>query len=194
MSKRKELKIGEKYKNKSRIFLLPLLNLNIMHCNDDMNFLIDVNILDKVKQVVIIFENVDYEPLKEDIYRLSNSPYYLDVEYGDDNKEICMFFGIPNENIDDFEKFKIGAYSTFSISFKEKLIKEYSSVRAQGINDTNGLPSVSLYDVICPTLEIRQLLIKQLNAPELDVNLIKEVLDPPKLDKEEFRRIEEYGR
>jgi len=193
MSKRRKIKSGSTYKNKSRIFLLPMLDLDVMHSNDKHDFLIDVNIIQEgFPQVVLIFENVDYEPLKEDIYRLSNSPYYVDSEFADEDKEVCMFFDIPKEYRKDFEKFTQGKYSQFSVRFKDRLIKEYGTARSQGINETNNLPAVSLYDVICPTLETRQLMKDQLGV-SVHVSQIKEVLDPPNLDLEEYKSIEEYG-
>jgi hypothetical protein len=112
---------------------------------------------------------------------------YVDAEYGDDGKEISMFFDVPVKYKKDFELFVTGSYSKFSLPYKDLLVKTYGQGRESGIA-LNGLPKVSIYDAIFPLKETKKLLAQQLNV---DVKEINEVLDPPNLEKEEYKLIEE---
>lgn len=171
------------YKNKSKYFLPLMLNLKMY----DKKHLIDVNFIQRgFPQVVLIFDNSDSQLLKEDIHRISMSPYFVTAEYGDDDKEVAVFFDVPNDQRDNFELFVKGKYSKFSKKFKEKVVKEYGMYREEGVND-KGLPKVSPYDVVSPSDE---LLAKFQEYLDIDME-IEEVLDAPSLKEEEFKEIEE---
>lgn len=166
-----------------------MLESSLTHQNDNTNYLIDVSFVQiGFPQLVLIFDNIDYTPLKEDIHRLSMKHCYVDSEYADDDKEICMFFDIPKEYKKDFELFTRGRYSEFSDKYKNVLCNIYGTKREKGISAKTGLPNVNMFDVIYPTDELRKLMGKQLNV---NWRLIKEVLDPPNIELEEFKTIEE---
>ena len=184
------MKSGDDYKNKSRLFLLPMLGIKLLHINKEreIDYLIDVNFLQiGFPQIILIFDNFDYEPLKEDIYRISNISEYIDCEYSDDDKEVVLFFDVPLKFKKDFELFVKGKYSKFSENYKKVLIEEYKSYRNTGLNKFN-LPKVSIYDAIYPLESTRRMIADEL---EQNIELIEEVLDAPNLDKEEFKYIDE---
>ncbi len=187
MLKKKEKKNGSNYINKSKIFLLPMLNCKLYHINEKINYLIDVNFAQMgFPQIILIFDNIDYEPLKEDAHRLSMIPEYVAAEFADDNKEIIMYFDIPLKYRKDFELFVKGAYSEFSEEYKKLLVEKYGNTRLTGFSETTELPNVGVYDVIYPLKETKKQFAKILMVkPEL----IKEVLDPPNLEEEEFKEI-----
>ncbi len=186
MSKRREQKNGSKYISKSKIFLLPMLECKLHHINDKINYLIDVNFTQTgFPQIVLIFDNIDYEPLKADAHRLSMLSEYVAAEFGDEDKEIILFFDVPKKWRKDFELFVMGAYSEFSKEYKDLLVGVYGNLRSDGFSSTTGLPKVSIYDAIYPLKETKRLFCEILKT---DVK-IKEVLDPPKLEEEEFKEI-----
>lgn len=190
MSLRRDILKNNKYKSKSKVFLLPMLKSPLLHVNNEINYLIDVQVvLGGFPQIVVIFENVDYEPLKMDIYKLQNVPYYLDADYGDDNKEVILFFDVPNNYKEDFELFVQGKYSRFSHSFKELLTKTYGEQRLLDFSKESKLPNVSVYDAIYPTEERKKALSSALGCDVKDLN--DEVLSPPDLEFEEYKNIEE---
>lgn len=196
-SRRREWVNKLNYKRKSKPFLLPMLKTRLYHQNKTVDYLISVNFVQLgFPQIVLVFDNVDYVPLKEDIHRLSMHHCYIDVEYGDEDKEVIMFFDIPKEYKKDFELFKKGAYSKFSDEYKKLLVGTYGNVREKGISPKTGLPNINIYDAIYPTDDLRKLIAKQLstNTGVVDWKLIDEVLDPPIIELEEFKTIEElYG-
>lgn len=196
MSLRREINRTLSYKRKSKNFLLPLLETPLIHTNKDKNYLIDVLIVQSgFPQIVTIFDNIDYEPLSMDIYRLNNNSYYIDSNYDDDDKEVCLFFDIPSEYRNDYELFLRGKYSQFSHKYKQLLTKTYGSGRLNTYSEITGLPHVSIYDAIYPTNDKRSAIAKSL---ECNVEDIVEVLSPPDLYLEEYRTIEQlkelYGR
>lgn len=187
-SRRKWLKNID-YIKKSKAFLFPMLETSLMHQNDNVNYLIDVSFMHVgFPQIVLIFDNVDDVCLQEDIHRLSMKHCYVDSEYADDDKEVCMFFDVPKEFKKDFELFTRGKYSKFSDKYKTLLCNIYGTKREKGISPKTGLPNVNIFDVIYPTNELRKLMGKQLNV---NWKLIDEVLDPPNIELEQFKTIEE---
>lgn len=186
MSKRRTLKkIG--YKNKSKYFLPLMLDLKIS--SDE--FLIDVNFIQSgFPQAVLIFDNNDEALLREDIYRLSLSPYFVISEFGDDNKEVCLFFDIPKTERENFKYFVNGQYTRFSPSLKEKIIKKHGMYREKGLSEDSGLPRVSPYDAICPSPATLAKFQKFFDTDEQ----IKEVLSPPDLEYEEFKEADELDK
>ncbi len=182
------------YIKKSKRFLIPMLNTALYHKTKDLDYLIDVSFIQMgFPQIVVVFDNVDYIPLKEDVHRLSMSPCYVDMEYGDEEKELIMFFDVPKEFKKDFELYVQGHYSQFSEQYKSLLVKSYGSAREKGISPKTELPNVNIYDAIYPTDDLKKLMAKQLSTPNyiIDWKNINEVLDPPNIEYEEFKLIEE---
>ena len=184
------------YIKKSKVFLLPMLEVSLYHQggNDGVNHIIDVSFVQMgFPQIVIVFDNIDYIPLKEDTHRLAMCSHYVDSEYGDDNREIAMFFDVPKEYKKDFELFVQGKYSQFSDKYKALLVKSYGVKREEGLSPKTLLPNVNIYDAIHPTDELKKLMAKQLSTSNhrIDWRDIKEVLDPPNIELEEYKLIEE---
>lgn len=190
--KRKEWLNKIDYKKKCKIFLLPMLHTSLYHNNNA--YLIDVSLIQMgFPQIVLSFDNVDDIPLKEDIHRLSMVSEYVDSEYGDEDKEINMFFDVPIIYKKDLELFTQGLYSQFSEKYKELLILKHGTKKGSGVSPITLLPNVEIYDVIYPTDDLKKLMAKQLSTPNHQINWrnINEVLDPPKIELEEFKLIEE---
>ena len=102
-STRREKLSSSDYKKKSANFLLPMIDVKMYHRTEKTDYLIDVCFVQLgFPQIVIIFDNIDYEPLKADIQRFMMSPYFVDAEFGDDNKETILFFDVPKEYRIDF--------------------------------------------------------------------------------------------
>jgi hypothetical protein len=165
-----------------------MFGIKLYHINNKINYLIETcfTIEDNPK-VVLIFDNIDYDPLKEDVWRITNLPEFIDSEFGDDEKEFIIWLSIPEEYLLDFKLFKEGRYSKFSDKYKEVLIKSYTSKRGEGFSRKSGLPNVSVYDAINPNKELRDAMAEHLNTKEK----IVEVLDAPKLEEEEFKNVSE---
>lgn len=194
MSLRKEWLEKNNNISKSKVFLFPMLQIPLYHVNDKINYLLDVTFVQMgFPQIVLTFNNIDDIPLKEDLYRLSVHHCYVDSEYGDEDKELNMFFDVPREFKKDFELFTQGCYSKFSDEFKHLLVKYHGTARNKGISPKTGLPNVNIYDVIHPTDELKKLMAKQLSTDNavIDWKMITEVLDPPNIDVESFKTIEE---
>lgn len=184
MSLRREINNKIEYKNKSKNFLLPMLEVKLSD-----KYLLDVGFIQGgFPQIVIIFENVDHETLKMDIYKLQNMYLYVDACYDDDDKEVCLFFDVPKEYLDDFDLFVQGKYSKFSEKFKQLLIRKFGNKRATGINPKNGLPTISMQSALYPVDSERRALANSLGVK---LEYITEVLDPPNFKYEEYKSIEE---
>lgn len=190
-SKRRENLSSSDYKKKSANFLLPMLDVKMYHRTDKIDYLIDVCFIQLgFPQIVVIFDNIDYEPLKEDIHRFMMNHNFVDAEYGDDDKEICLFFDVPKEYRIDFEFFTQGKYSQFSKKYKDLLISNYGIMKEEGLSKDTGLPNVSMYEAINPSKEIKQIMGKELGV---DWRIINEVLDSPNIELEEFKLIDEIN-
>lgn len=190
MSLRREINKNNKYKSKSKVFLLPMLKSPLLHVNSEVNYLIDVQVVQGgFPQIVVIFDNVDYEPLTMDIYKMQNLPEYIDASYDDNDKEVVLFFDVPKDFKEDFELFTQGKYSKFSHKYKELLTRNYGEQRMLDFSKESKLPNVSVYDAMYPTEERKKALSQALGCDVKDLN--DEVLSPPNLEFEEYKNIEE---
>lgn len=183
------------YKPRSKSFILPMFDEKLTHIGKDyetqepINYLIGIFLVKDKPQIVMVFDNVDYEPLKMDIYKLQNNPYYVDSKYDDDDKEVCLLFNIPKEYVKDYELFTKGKYSKFSDKYKALLEKTYGgeNTRMKSFSKTTGLPDVSMYDAIHPSDERREALTRELGFNDT----VEEVLSPPEMEKEVYKTIQE---
>jgi len=180
MSQRRRINELIKYKKKAKNFILPMLGIPPVQYEP---YLIDCNIITEgFPKVVVIFDNIDDEPLKMLIYKLQSDYLFLDCEYGDDDKEVILFFDIPKEFKKDFECFIKGAYSQFSDAYKNKLTTYF---RKETCEDW-GL--VSMWDTIYPKEHKRIQIAEKYGAKLED---IKELISSPDLEHEIYRTIEE---
>jgi hypothetical protein len=165
-----------------------MLGVKLDHITKEENYLIDVTFkIEPFPQIVLIFDNIDDEILKMDIYKLQNLPFFIDALYDDDDMEVCMFFEVPDDYLDDFDLFIQGKYSKLSSEYKEVLIRKFGDKRLSSYNPITGLPSMSMQSTLYPTKEEKQALADSLGSSVV----IKEVLDPPNHDIEIHRDIEE---
>lgn len=197
MSLRREMLGKISVRRRSKTFLVPMLEMPLMHISEDKNYLIDVGFTTVgYPQVVLVFDNIDYEPLRTDIYKLQNHYCCVDVEYGDNDKEVIIYLNIPEEFRKDFDKFIEGRYTEFSDKYKELLVRTYGEGRQEGFNSKDGLPNMSMYDVIYPEESVKSRLAESLSTGNHRVNWkdIKEVLDPPNKKYEVFKKAEDLKR
>lgn len=180
MSFRRDIIESRDYKRKSKLFLLPMLDYPL---DEYEPYLIDCNVVLDPGKLVVIFDNLDDDPLSMLVYKLQSSYLYLDSNFDDDDKEVVMFFDIPKEFKEDFIRFTQGKYSEFSDKYKKKLIsffgKETSSVYAQ----------FSMYDALYPTEEKRKERAGDLGYDQWED--IKELFSIPTLEYEEYKSIED---
>lgn len=176
MSKRKEI---EQFKqlNWSAIFVLPMCEIN--HRTLPSNFI--NSYLNFEGEVILIFENYR----EEDKNSFESYINYLKLNrnysgFGQENNEFIMYFRIPDRNIVDYNHFLKGKYSKFSTNFKKLLESYYGNETRKEDHE------VYEYDVIYP----KQLKRKQIaDWLGVDIELIIEVLDPPDVNKEEYKSI-----
>lgn len=155
-------------------FILPMCN--IQSTKLPHNF-INAYINDE-KSIVLIFEkldNSDSGPFNKFLQTIVENEYY--VKYEEDIDEIVLYFNIPDHYINDFELFKIGAYSKFSEMYKEILILHYGRI---SIKENH---TVSMYNTIYPQEFKRKQIADRLGV---DIKLVEEVLDKPDLKQEEY--------
>lgn len=194
MSKRREILGKETVKKWCKSFLPVMLEMPLMHVGNGINYFMDLGFtMEGFPQIVYIFDNIDYEPLMMDIYKLQNHTCFVDIEYSDDNKEVVVFLDVPKEFRRDFDKFIQGQYSEFSDRFKELLIAKYGDGRQEGISSKNGLPNVSMMDIINPEPAQKKLLAECLSSTGSRVNWrdLKEIISPPNVEVEEYKTIQE---
>lgn len=193
MSTRRKIIDEFQIRKKSRLFIPPMLKTRLYHESKDSH-LIDVSLYESDK-FVLTFDNVDYEPLKMDIYRLQNHSSFCDIDFGDDNKEINLLMKVPEEFKTDFDKYLEGKYSKFSKHYKILLTNKYNDERKQGFNDRNGLPNLSVFDVIYPNEDCREKLAQSLSIGssivKFDENADIELIDAPNREVEDFKTVEE---
>jgi len=193
MSTRRKIIDEFQIRKKSRLFIPPMLKTRLYHESKDSH-LIDVSLYESDK-FVLTFDNVDYEPLKMDIYRLQNHSSFCDIDFGDDNKEINLLMKVPEEFKTDFDKYLEGKYSKFSKHYKVLLTNKYNDERKQGFNDRNGLPNLSVFDVIYPNEDCREKLAQALSIGssivKFDENADIELIDAPNREVEDFKTVEE---
>ena len=195
MSYRREVNKSSTYKPRAKNFILPMLDIKLIHIGVDhetqepINYFIGMFLAKEASQVVMVMDNIDYEPLKMDIYKLQNNPYYVDSKYDDEDKEVCLLFDIPKEYLNDYKLFKQGKYSKFSDKYKALLEKTYGGeeTRMKTFSKTTGLPDVSMYDAIHPSEERITALTKELMFNDR----VEEVLSPPDIEQETYKTIQE---
>lgn len=180
MSQRREINRLIQYKKKAKNFILPMLGIPPIQYDP---YIIDCSIIiEGFPKIVVIFDNLDDEPLKMLIYKLQSDYLFLDCEYADNDKEVILFFDIPKEYKKDFESFIKGAYSQFSKTYKDKLIQYFRKETCEEW----GL--VSMYDTIYPKEHKRAQIAEKYGA---DVKDIKELISSPDLEHEIYKTIEE---
>lgn len=184
MSERRRLLKEIDCKRRSKLFMLPILDVHIPH---DSKYLIDVNIqTGGFPQIITIFDNIDDEELKMLIYKLQSGYQFIDCNYGDDDKEIVLFFDIQKEFQLDFELFTQGGYSRFSEKYKNRLLDYYD----RGTCSTYA--QFSMFDALYPTEKKRKE-----RAEDLGYNKwedIKELFSVPDLETEEYKTIDELNK
>lgn len=195
MSRRREILGNIKgVKRRTKQFIVPMLEIPLMHVSKGKSYVIDVCVTTVgYPQVVYIFDNIDNEPLKMDIYRLQNHHDFVSIDYGDSEREVLVFMNIPLEYRHDFDTFVKGKYTRFSEKYKKLLIEKYSEDRHTGFNKVDGLPNLSMKDVIDPEDDTRMRLARSLSSPGSIVSWreLIEVLDAPDMKYETFRTVEE---
>lgn len=165
-----------------------------MHIGGGKNYFMDLGFtMEGFPQIVYVFDHIDYEPLATDIYKLQSHSSFVDIDYADNEKEVVVYLDVPIEFRRDFDKFIQGKYSEFSDRYKELLTKRYGDGRQEGINTKNGLPNISVYDMINPEPDQKKLLASCLSSAGSTVNWrdLKEIASPPDTEAERFRTIEE---
>jgi len=180
MSERRRINELIKYKKKAKIFVLSMLGIPPVQYEP---YIIDCNIIiEGFPKIVVIFDNFDDEPLKMLIYKLQSDYLFVDCEYGDDDKEVIMYFDVPKEFKKDFECFIKGSYSKFSEAYKKRLITYFGKTTCEDW----GL--VSMYDTIYPKPHKQEQIAEKYGAKLED---IKELISSPDLEHEIYRTIEE---
>lgn len=194
MSRRREILGSSSNTKKCKAFLGVMLEMPLTHVGNGKNYFIDLGFtLDGYPQIVYMFDNIDYEPLSMDIYKLQNHHCFVDIEYADSDKEVVVYLDVPKEFRADFDKFIQGKYSEFSDKYKALLVKKYGEGRQEGTNPKNGLPNRSMYDMIYPEPAQKKLLAESLSVKGSTINWrdIKEIVSPPDIEEERFKTIEE---
>lgn len=193
MSRRREILGKDNAKKWCKTFLPSMLEMPLMHVGGGKNYFMDIGFtMEGFPQIVYIFDNIDYEPLMMDIYKLQNHSCFVDIEYADDNKEVVIYLDVPREFRKDFDKFIQGGYSEFSDRYKQLLIEKYGEGSQEGVNDL-GLPRASMHDIIYPEPTKRKLLAEALSVKGSSVNWrdLKEIVSSPDTEYERFKTIEE---
>lgn len=156
-------------KNKSSVFLLPMLGINLNLFKNFYNVynqsVYEKNNEDRKIYIVYKTENINQEILNS----ISKSVYYLD------NKDIDSFtiirYRVPSIYLNDFKLFCNGKYNSFSKEYKNLLLKCYSINKVEFEKILNTLPKT-----------------KQELAEKFNVNIedIKEVYSIPDEIEETF--------
>lgn len=183
MNKRRKLE--HKKTNFCATFILPMVGVN--HKNLPNNFINAYIDLDY--KVYIVFDktedyNIDFHNYNE---HLKSTNKHI-IDYLDLEDEIVVSFKIPDKYNTNFNLFIQGKYSNFDESYKT-VITNYFGRKIIKDNYT-----VTEYNVIYPQeykrLQIAERLYDK-NSIKEGLKLIKEVLDPPNLDKEIYKTIEQ---
>ena len=154
--------IKKKY-NKSVIFLLPMLGININKFDKFYNVYYKsiYNNDENKKRIYIVYENKFIN--NTIINEISNIPYYLD-NYNLDSF-IIFRFKVPELYISDFILFCNGCYSRFSSNYKQLLLTSYS------INKTE------LNKILNPLDKDRKELANKFDVNQVDIVEIYPILD-----------------
>lgn len=188
--------IIEKYniRKKSKLFIFPMLGIRLIHENRNNTYFIDLSLY-KDYEFVLTFENSEYDLLKMDLRKIMSSVNYNGFLSKDVN-EINLYMKIPDEFKRDYEKFLEGKYSKFTKRFKDLLTNTYYEDGITGF-EANGLPRLSVHDVIYPSEESINRLAQALSIGDSIIHFDKdsniELLDPPSREIEDFRTIEELN-
>lgn len=204
MSKRREIIEKRNKKRKSLYFLTPMyynvsfMNKKLIHPiterTDGNSFLIDVAFLikgdDGEPKVVFSLDNVDDETLAMDIYKLQLHNCYSDGKYdGENDEEVNIFLNVPKIWKKDFNKFIDGKYSEFSDAYKKHLIQIYGEGTADDGLGKDGLPLVTMHDILYPTNEIKQKFADVLGVLVKDIGA--EVFEAPDKEIESWKPLKE---
>lgn len=187
--RKKIIKENELSLTKCGLFLLPTIVIgNRPLSRYECTGLIEVYITNKA-ELISIYENLDTEIINMQIYKLTNDSSFLD--HGENKDELFVINEIPKKFIKDYKLFLDGKYSEFSEELKERLIKinGKSTFKVGGSLNKKGLPGLTVYDMINPSVEKRKELADILGV---DVKLVKEVYDPPKLENELYLKLDKF--
>lgn len=187
MSKRKEflIKEGRIKRDKTLIntftstFLLPLIK--ITSSDFGKNFInAYIHNVDKPCIYVVCSYNEEDDNLMRGIVRSRINPNFIETEIKSD--EIILKFTIPQESLNIFQLFIEGKYSQFPEKYKRYLCSIY------GVAVEKETRYASVYNVLYPQDYKRKQIADFL---KVDKELIKEVLDIPDMNYENYKDIEE---
>jgi len=182
MSKRREINQLIQYKKKSKNFILPMLGFPISQFEPHI---IDCNIIvEGFPKIVVIFDNVDEEPLKMLIYKLQSDYLFLDCEYDDDDREVVLFFDVPKEFKSDFELFLTGSYSKMSDVYKNRLVQYF------GKSTCEDWGLVTMWDTIYPKEHKKKQIAEKYGV---DLDKISELISSPDIEHEIYKTIKELN-
>lgn len=180
-------------KNKSGYFIFPMFGYHLTN-NSPLNYYLINTYISKDYKFYIAFDNSDNDALAMIIYQLQQYPEYKDCWFDDDNKEVVLEFDINDRYKWDFDMFIKGQYSKFSESFKKELVKFYGNKSTRKQRGQNGKPKTEIFDIIYPTKEKIEDIADYYEVDKSCVEECGEIIDPPNLDKESFKKvIELYG-
>lgn len=194
MSLRRKYQEENKIKrNKCVHFLFPFYGYPFSSNSPLDHYLINCYITDNYK-FYIVFDNDDNDKLALIIYHLQMSPHYVDANFDDENREVILEMNIPEEHKADFDLFKQGKYTKFSKKFKDLLCSFYGNKSTRKERNSEGKPIVKIFDAIYPTEDKFKDIADYYGV---DISYVKEcgeVMDPPNLEKESFKKVHElYG-
>jgi hypothetical protein len=123
----------DKQYNKSAIFLLPMLDINLNAFSNFYNVYYKT-IFNNDERIYVVYKDISIDTNNI----ISRSRFYI-TNYDVDGFKVYIF-KIPNEYTDDFKLFYNGKYNSFSTRFKEVLLKTYKIKKGELNKILNSLP------------------------------------------------------
>lgn len=171
---------------KSTHFVMPMIGYELGDyiSFNNTNHLINCHLDLKNNRIVIIIDNIKNTIIKNILLDNKFNPYYLGSELDDNEKEIVLFYSIPDKWKNDLDIFLTSRYSKMSNEYKNKLVEIY------GRQSNTKSYRANQFDVLYPTSYKKQQWADHYNV---DINIIQELSSKLDMDYENYKNIEELS-
>lgn len=174
---------GKTYYQKSKLFLLPLLEIpKNKHIKPVGTFVIDSNksLTEKEYRLILPFEKDESSEFSYYEKKLVDCNYFDTVNYYETKRHRVYIYSLLSFK-EDYDKFINGQYTEFTGSTKT-LINLYWG----RIEKARFIPNPKIDSYLNPTILTYELVSDELGLPVTELLKIKQLLDPPNLEKETF--------
>lgn len=174
---------------KSTQFVMPMIGYELsdfLSSNERINHLINCYLVlgddPETRRIVIVLDNVDDPNIGYLLRDNDVNPYFQGSSTDDEDREIVLFYSVPEKWEEDFNIFLTSRYSKMSNTYKNRLVDIY------GRKSNTKSYRANQFDVIYPTPYKKQQWAEHFGV---DINLIEELSSKLDMNYECYKTIDE---